>query len=209
MAKKFVYFFGGKQTEGNRDDKLLLGGKGANLAEMCNIGLPVPPGFTLTTETCASFYKAGKKWPKGLEKQLKDNVTKLEKLQGKKLGDLNDPLLVSVRSGAAVSMPGMMDTVLNLGLNDEVTAAMGKKIGNGSRGRVGGVMAIYKHKAKKGVTFYLNTVQLTKFVEFTGGVNADEVTDEAGDGFDGVDGGMGALEDESNTHEGEVSKPRL
>jgi pyruvate,orthophosphate dikinase len=130
MAKKFVYFFGGKQTEGNRDDKLLLGGKGANLAEMCKIGLPVPPGFTLTTDTCASFYKAGKKWPKGLEKQLRDNVAKLEKLQGKKLGDLSDPLLVSVRSGAAVSMPGMMETILNLGLNDESVEGLAKKTNN-------------------------------------------------------------------------------
>jgi pyruvate,orthophosphate dikinase len=130
MAKKYVYFFGGKQTEGKGDEKTLLGGKGAGLAQMCNIGLPVPPGFTLTTETCASYYSAGKKWPVGLAKQVKANVAKLEKMQGKKLGDPKDPLLVSVRSGAALSMPGMMETILNLGLNDISVEGLAAKTGN-------------------------------------------------------------------------------
>ena len=119
-AKQYVYFygFGKKNTEGDRTYKMIIGGKGANLAEMANADLPVPPGFTVSTEACG-YYSANKgKFPPGMEKQLKEKLSKLEKLTGKKLGDAKDPLLVSVRSGAAVSMPGMMDTVLNLGLND-------------------------------------------------------------------------------------------
>lgn len=123
-TKKFVYFFGGGKAEGNAKMKSLLGGKGANLAEMSAIGIPVPPGFTISTEACADFYDLGKKWPNGLEAQVKENIAKLEKAFGAKLGDRNNPLLVSVRSGAAVSMPGMMDTVLNLGLNPDVVQGL-------------------------------------------------------------------------------------
>ncbi len=122
--KKFVYFFGGGRAEGDAGMKSLLGGKGANLAEMTNLGIPVPPGFTITTETCAQFYELGKKWPAGLTEQVQTNLAKLEKTMGAKLGSRENPLLVSVRSGAAVSMPGMMDTVLNLGLNSEVVQGL-------------------------------------------------------------------------------------
>ena len=123
-STKYVYFFGNGKAEGDAKMKSLLGGKGANLAEMTNIGIPVPAGFTITTETCDLFYKSGKKWPAGLEEQVRENIAKLEKAMGLKLGDRNNPLLVSVRSGAAVSMPGMMDTVLNLGLNSEVVQGL-------------------------------------------------------------------------------------
>ncbi len=128
--KKFVYSFGSGKAEGKTQMKNLLGGKGANLAEMTNIGLPVPPGFTITTEACEDFYKLGTKWPAGLEKQVDEGVKKLEKDMGTKFGDRENPLLVSVRSGAAVSMPGMMDTVLNLGMNPEVITALINKTGN-------------------------------------------------------------------------------
>ncbi|MFA5166990.1 MAG: pyruvate, phosphate dikinase [Candidatus Omnitrophota bacterium] len=123
-CEKYVYFFGHGKAEGDAKMKGLLGGKGANLAEMTNIGIPVPAGFTITTETCDLYNKNGKKWPAGLEEQVRENVAKLEKAMGLKLGDRNNPLLVSVRSGAAVSMPGMMDTVLNLGLNSEVVQGL-------------------------------------------------------------------------------------
>jgi pyruvate,orthophosphate dikinase len=124
--KQYVYFFG----EGTKDMRKLLGGKGANLSEMTNIGLPVPPGFTITTDTCNLFYELGKKWPDGLWDKVLENLAKLEKKMGMKFNDDRDPLLVSVRSGAAVSMPGMMDTVLNLGLNDSTVVALIKKTGN-------------------------------------------------------------------------------
>jgi pyruvate,orthophosphate dikinase len=127
---KFVYFFGGGKAEGKASMKELLGGKGANLAEMSSLGLPVPPGFTITTEVCDLYYKVGKKWPKGLAEEVTANIAKLEKLTGKTFGRGPNPLLVSVRSGAAASMPGMMDTVLNLGLNDETLASMIKLTGN-------------------------------------------------------------------------------
>jgi pyruvate, orthophosphate dikinase len=127
---KRVYFFGGAKAEGNKDMKNLLGGKGANLAEMANIGLPVPPGFTITTEVCTEFYDNGKKLPKGLDADIRAMVARMEKLVGAKLGDPTNPLLVSVRSGARASMPGMMDTILNLGLNDVTVAGLAKKSGN-------------------------------------------------------------------------------
>src|SRR3954467_434805 len=110
-AGRRTYFFGGGKAEGNKEMKNLLGGKGANLAEMANIGLPVPPGFTITTDVCVDFYKTGKKWPKGLDEEVKAAVVKMEKLVGAKFGDPANPLLVSVRSGARASMPGMMDTI--------------------------------------------------------------------------------------------------
>ncbi|HVS87260.1 MAG TPA: pyruvate, phosphate dikinase [Candidatus Acidoferrum sp.] len=116
--KKWAYFFGGRRTEGDGEWKDLLGGKGAGLAEMTKIGLPVPAGFTISTEACDYFYKHGKKYPAELRKQVAAQVTKLERVTKKKLGDPKNPLLVSVRSGSARSMPGMMETILNLGLND-------------------------------------------------------------------------------------------
>jgi len=127
---KRVYFFGGGKAEGNGTQKELLGGKGAGLAEMTSIGLPVPGGFTITIDSCADYYAAGKRYPKELDKEVRANIAKLEKVTGKKLGDANDPLLVSVRSGAARSMPGMMETILNLGLNDVSVEGMAKKFGD-------------------------------------------------------------------------------
>ncbi len=127
--KKHVYFFG-KETEGNRKMKDVLGGKGANLAEMANLGVPVPPGFTITTETCAEFYEEGKKLSEAALKEIDENIEKLEEEMGAKLGDSENPLLLSVRSGAAVSMPGMMDTILNLGLNDEAVQGLIRKSDN-------------------------------------------------------------------------------
>ncbi len=128
--KKWVYFFGAGKSEGDGDARDLLGGKGAGLAEMTKIGLPVPAGFTISTETCDYFYKNGKKYPSELKKQVIDNVKKLEKVTGKKLGDPKSPLLVSVRSGSARSMPGMMETILNLGLNDKSVAGLAGATGN-------------------------------------------------------------------------------
>lgn len=122
--QKFVYFFGKGNAEGNAKMRDLLGGKGANLAEMNLLGIPVPPGFTLSTQACAFFYESGQKWPGGLEEEIQANLARLEEAMGLRFGDRNNPLLVSVRSGAAVSMPGMMDTVLNLGLNSEVVQGL-------------------------------------------------------------------------------------
>src|SRR6187401_1755432 len=126
---KFVYLFG-KKTDGNGTMKPLLGGKGANLAEMCRIGLPVPPGFTITTEVCTYYYDHKRSYPSPLQGQMKAGVASIEKQTAKKFGDLKNPLLVSVRSGARDSMPGMMDTILNLGLNDQTVEALSKKTGN-------------------------------------------------------------------------------
>ncbi len=126
MAKKYVYFF----DEGKKEMKALLGGKGANLAEMTSLGLPIPQGFTITTEACHEYYEVGKKFPAGMMDEVEKNITKLEKQMGKKFGDDQNPLLVSVRSGAAASMPGMMDTILNLGLNDKAVVGIAEKTGN-------------------------------------------------------------------------------
>jgi len=131
MAKtKLIYFFGNKKAEGNADMRAELGGKGANLAEMTNIGVPVPPGFTISTDVCKMYYDNNRKYPKELYSDVATNLAKLERAFGKKLGDENDPLLVSVRSGAASSMPGMMDTILNLGLNDKSVLGLAKKTNN-------------------------------------------------------------------------------
>ena len=127
---KYVYYFGGKKAEGKAEMKSLLGGKGANLAEMVNIGLPVPAGFTITTEVCTAYYKNKKKYPKELEKQVKDALAKVEKQMGAKFGDLQNPLLLSVRSGARASMPGMMETILNVGLNNQTREALIAKTSN-------------------------------------------------------------------------------
>ena len=128
-ATKYVYHFGNK-TDGHGKMKALLGGKGANLAEMTRIGLPVPPGYTITTEVCTYFNDHKKSYPKVLQKQMEDGIKRMEKQLGKKFGDKKNPLLLSVRSGARESMPGMMDTILNLGLNDETVEALAKSSGN-------------------------------------------------------------------------------
>ncbi len=126
MGKKWVYLF----SEGNGSMRELLGGKGCNLAEMTNLGLPVPQGFTITTEACTQYYEDGRQINDEIMAEIMDNISKMEKITGKKFGDLENPLLVSVRSGARASMPGMMDTILNLGLNDTVVEVMAKKSGN-------------------------------------------------------------------------------
>mgnify|MGYP004646608709 FL=1 len=126
MSKKYVYLF----SEGNKDMRNLLGGKGANLAEMTNIGLPVPQGFTITTEACTQYYEDGRQINDEIMAEIMEYIGKMEKITGKKFGDLKNPLLVSVRSGARASMPGMMDTILNLGLNEEVVEVMAKQSGN-------------------------------------------------------------------------------
>ena len=124
QEEKYVYFFGDGKAEGSAEMRNLLGGKGANLAEMSGLGIPVPAGFTITTEVCTYYYDNDKQYPDALEKQVMDNVAKLENVMGGKFGDATNPLLLSVRSGARVSMPGMMETVLNLGLNDEITEGL-------------------------------------------------------------------------------------
>ena len=129
-SHKYVYSFGGGKAEGKADMKSLLGGKGANLAEMSVIGIPVPPGFTITTEVCAAYYENGKKLPEPTKPQVEAAIAQVEQEMGAKLGDPTDPLLVSVRSGAALSMPGMMNTILNLGLSDVATEGLAKKTGN-------------------------------------------------------------------------------
>ncbi len=126
MANKWVYLF----TEGNADMRNLLGGKGANLAEMTNLGLPVPQGFTITTEACTQYYEDGQKINDEIQAQIMEHITKMEEITGKKFGDKENPLLVSVRSGARASMPGMMDTILNLGLNEDVVNVLAEKSGN-------------------------------------------------------------------------------
>ena len=126
MSKKFVYLF----TEGDGSMRELLGGKGANLAEMTKIGMPVPQGFTISTEACTQYYEDGRCINADIQAEILANVTKLEEITGKKFGDLENPLLVSVRSGARASMPGMMDTILNLGLNEQVVEVMATKSGN-------------------------------------------------------------------------------
>ena len=123
---KYVYAF----KEGNADMRNLLGGKGANLAEMTNIGLPVPQGFTITTEACTQYYEDGREINSKIQKQINEYIALMEKETGKKFGDKENPLLVSVRSGARASMPGMMDTILNLGLNEEVVEVLAKKSNN-------------------------------------------------------------------------------
>ena len=127
---KYVYSFGSGKADGRADMKDLLGGKGANLAEMSSIGIPVPPGFTITTEVCPDYYAADRKLPEAVKPQVEAALKQVEAQVGKKFGDPSDPLLVSVRSGAALSMPGMMNTILNLGLTDASVEGLAKKTGN-------------------------------------------------------------------------------
>ncbi|MBE7043440.1 MAG: pyruvate, phosphate dikinase, partial [Ruminococcaceae bacterium] len=126
MSKKYVYLF----SEGDATMRNLLGGKGANLAEMTKLGLPVPQGFTISTEACTQYYEDGRKINDDIQAQIMEHIIKMEEITGKKFGDHENPLLVSVRSGARASMPGMMDTILNLGLNEEVVEVMAQKSGN-------------------------------------------------------------------------------
>ncbi len=130
MSVKYVYSFGNGKAEGRGDQKELLGGKGANLAEMARLGLPVPAGFTITTEACTEYYRQGKKLLNMLNKEMRQALAKVEKIMGKKFGDVKNPLLVSCRSGARSSMPGMMETVLNIGLNEKTLAGLAAKTGN-------------------------------------------------------------------------------
>src|SRR3979490_1613388 len=130
-AQKWVYLFAGGRAEGNAKMRDLLGGKGAGLAEMTNAGLPVPAGFTITTAACNAYFASGKKLPPGLWDQVEKALATIERSTKKMLGDPKDPLLVSVRSGAAMSMPGMMDTVLNLGLNDQSRQGLATLTTNG------------------------------------------------------------------------------
>ena len=130
MAEKYVYLFAEGRAEGTGTMKDLLGGKGSGLAEMTNAGLPVPPGFTITTEACNGYYSGGEKFPEGLWNEVLASLAKLEQATGKKFGGTENPLLVSVRSGAKFSMPGMMDTVLNLGLNETTRQAIANLTGN-------------------------------------------------------------------------------
>ncbi|HEY5191297.1 MAG TPA: PEP/pyruvate-binding domain-containing protein, partial [Candidatus Deferrimicrobium sp.] len=130
MAVKRVFFFGGGKAEGNGAMRDVLGGKGAGLAEMTNLGVPVPPGFTIGTEVCNLYYRNHGKLPQDVKAEIAANLAKLERAIGKKLGDPKNPLLVSVRSGAKFSMPGMMDTVLNLGLNDKTVEGLAQKSRN-------------------------------------------------------------------------------
>ena len=129
MAKT-IYFFGAGQADGDATMKNLLGGKGAGLAEMSRLGVPVPPGFTLTTEVCTSFYAGGGELPPSLEEGVREAMARVEPIVGGKFGGASEPLLVSVRSGARASMPGMMDTILNLGLNDEIVRGLAARTGN-------------------------------------------------------------------------------
>lgn len=130
MRNKWVYFFANGKAEGTAQMKDLLGGKGANLAEMTNIGVPVPPGFTISSEVCKYYYDNNRSYPAELKEQVESSIKELEKVTGKGFGDPRNPLLVSVRSGAAISMPGMMDTILNLGLNDETVKGLAELTNN-------------------------------------------------------------------------------
>ncbi|MCA9484483.1 MAG: pyruvate, phosphate dikinase, partial [Nitrospina sp.] len=130
IGKKYIYFFGGGKTEGSADMRGLLGGKGANLAEMASLNINVPPGFTISTEACTTYFQNKNKFPDTLWDEVLSNLKHLESVMGKELGSAQDPLLVSVRSGAPASMPGMMDTVLNLGLNENSAKGLADKTGN-------------------------------------------------------------------------------
>ena len=130
MSHKYVYLF----SEGDASMRELLGGKGANLAEMTKIGLPVPQGFTVSTEACTQYYEDGRKINDDIQAQIMEYIVKMEEVVGKKFGDKENPLLVSVRSGARASMPGMMDTILNLGLNEEVVEVLSAKSGKPNGG---------------------------------------------------------------------------
>src|SRR5204863_6467986 len=130
-SKKYLYFFGNGKADGNRTMKDLLGGKGSGLAEMTNAGLPVPPGFTISTDVCNIYYDQNGKIPAAIDREIDEHLKRLEKAAGAPLGSTENPLLVSVRSGAKFSMPGMMDTILNLGLNDQAVEGLKRRTRNG------------------------------------------------------------------------------
>jgi pyruvate,orthophosphate dikinase len=130
MSKKYVFEFGGGKADGKAEMKELLGGKGANLAEMANLGIPVPPGFTITTEVCNYYYQHSKSYPSEFEAQVRQALANVESIMQAKFGDPGNPLLLSVRSGARSSMPGMMETVLNIGLNEKTIKGLVAKTGN-------------------------------------------------------------------------------
>jgi len=130
MSAKYVYAFGGGKADGTAEMKNLLGGKGANIAEMSNLGIPVPAGFTITTEMCTVYSKMNRQYPPELDTHIREAMAHVERIMGSRFGDRENPLLVSVRSGARVSMPGMMDTVLNIGLNEETVKGLIAKSGN-------------------------------------------------------------------------------
>src|SRR5438034_10247046 len=130
-SRKYVYFFANGKADGNRNMKDLLGGKGSGLAEMTNAALPVPPGFTISTEVCNIYYREKRKIPAAIDREIAEHLKKLEKAAGATLGSATNPLLVSVRSGAKFSMPGMMDTILNLGLNDKAVEGLKRRTQNG------------------------------------------------------------------------------
>ena len=178
---KYVYFFGGGSAEGKADMKDFLGGKGANLAEMTNLGIPVPPGFTISTEVCDIYYKNDKTYPEYVVKAVEENLKKLESQMKMKLGDTDNPLLVSVRSGAAVSMPGMMDTVLNLGLTEKAVEGLAKKSGNERFAwdayrrfiqMFGDVVKGVPHSAFEGA---LDSIKNEKGVEFDNELDAEDL----------------------------------
>ncbi len=180
---KWVYTFGDKEAEGDASMKDLLGGKGANLAEMSNLGLSVPPGFTITTEVCDSYYKQDKQYPSDLSDQVNSAIVQIEKITGSIFGLKKNPLLVSVRSGAKASMPGMMDTVLNLGLNDETVEGLASSSGNDKFawdsyrrfiqmfGDV--VMGVPHYKFEK----YLEEIKLSKGVENDSDLDCNNLID--------------------------------
>ena len=130
IPSQFVYFFSAKENEGNAGMKNILGGKGSNLAEMCSLGIPVPPGFTISTEVCTHYYESGGSLPEWVRPAVLAAMKKVEEHVGKTFGDVKNPLLMSVRSGARASMPGMMDTILNLGLNDQTVEGLALASGN-------------------------------------------------------------------------------
>ena len=194
---KNVYFFGGGSAEGKAEMKELLGGKGANLAEMTNLGIPVPPGFTISTEVCAAFYDNERNYPAGLREEVAEHLQRLEAMMGKKLGDAGDPLLVSVRSGAAQSMPGMMDTVLNLGLNDAAVQGLAEQSGNAR---------FAKDAYRRFIQMYGDVVMGVEHENFEHALDAAKkrkgVTEDTGLDADDLDGVIAAYKEIYASHTG-------
>ncbi len=196
-STKNVYFFGAGSAEGKAEMKELLGGKGANLAEMTNLGIPVPPGFTISTEVCAAFYDNERTYPAGLREEVAEHLERLETMMGKKLGDAGDPLLVSVRSGAAQSMPGMMDTVLNLGLNDAAVQGLAEQSGNAR---------FAKDAYRRFIQMYGDVVMGVEHENFEHALDAAKkrkgVTEDTGLDADDLDGVIAAYKEIYASHTG-------
>ena len=197
QSTKNVYFFGAGSAEGKAEMKELLGGKGANLAEMTNLGIPVPPGFTISTEVCAAFYDNDRTYPAGLREEVTEHLERLETMMGKKLGDAGDPLLVSVRSGAAQSMPGMMDTVLNLGLNDAAVEGLAEQSGN---------PRFAKDAYRRFIQMYGDVVMGVEHENFEHALDAAKqrkgVTEDTGLDADDLDGVIAAYKEIYASHTG-------